>query len=221
MTEYRRGNDGSIEVDETGNHKVLSTGETRWIAIEPSSKKFKYETHWGAAAYPKKVDDAKKAWQRLAPDEVRNIAKRIHAAGMEIPFHQIAATYVSLHGGKLDAVKARIRQGIQNGQLKIPHLRVMAPKSVAIGIINKKHSIGAFKAFPTTYGDVPFQSGMLILVKLDWNAYHRRNILRLSPEHLMYPIDAPAVKAALWKPVPAADAAAIQRILEQAKAASS
>lgn len=207
MNEYRRGNNGEIEKDKEGKLKILQPNETRFIAIEPSSKAYKFDNSdtYGSASYPKKPEDAKKHWRLLQPCEIRGITKKIYNMGMEIPFYQIASIYVSLYGGDHAKIMKRIKKEIKSGEITLPYLSIRGPKSVAIGIIINKERIGKYTYFPTTYGNVPLQNGMLILVKLNYNVYRNKNKLELDKEdviyRLIYPIDAPAVKAAIWKPV--------------------
>lgn len=204
MNEYRRGNDGSIEIDtKTNKPKVLETGESRWIAIEPSNKSFKYNNTntYGSAAYPKKIEDAKKHWRKINGDEIKSTLQYIKGSGMIIPYYQIADTYVSLYGGDIDDVIYKLKNGLSNGKINIKNLYIMSPKSVAIGIINNKNKIGNYSTFPTTYGNIPIVPGMLFLLKLDWNAFIKKNKLKIDKELLLYQIDEPAVTAAIWKPI--------------------
>jgi hypothetical protein len=203
MKEYRRGNNGEIEKDEDGKPKILKPNETRFIAIEPSSKAYKFDNSetYGSASYPKKPDEAKKHWRLLQPCEIRGITKKIYNMGMEIPFYQIASIYVSLYGGDHAKIMNRIKKEIKSGEITLPHLSIRGPKSVSIGIIINKERIGKYTYFPGKYGNVSLQKGMLILVKLNYNVYKNTKKLKLDNENLIYFIDAPAVKAAIWKPV--------------------
>jgi len=235
MKELRRGNDGSIEKDDNGDYKTLKDGDTTWVSIEPSSKVFRFDDgSWGAAAYPKSVEDAKKHWRRLSRSEIVEVTTRITASGMVIPYQQIAATYVSLHGGDLAKVEAQLREGLAAGKpsLGLRHVRVMGPKSVAIGIINSKTS--SLGEFPASYHGVPMKKGTLILVKLSWDDWVRNGKAVLDTSEakykadgvkyvapaLIYPIDAPAVKAALWAPaLDQVTRASITELLEEARRA--
>ena len=207
MNEYRRGNDGAIEIDsKTNKPKTLEPNETRFIAIEPSSKSYIFDDSgtYGSASYPKKPQDAKKAWCKLKQSEIQSITKRIYKMGMEIPYFQIASIYTSLYGGDHTEILKRIKKEIKSGKITIPHMSIRGPKSVSIGIIIDKNIIGTYTYFPTTYGNIPLQNGMLILVKLNYNVYEKTHKLKLDKERiiyrLIYPIDSPAVKAAIWKP---------------------
>lgn len=207
MNEYRRGNNGEIEIDsKTNKPKTLEPNETRFIAIEPSSKSYMFDNSgtYGSASYPKKPEDAKKAWRRLKQDEIQSITKRIYKMGMEIPYFQIASIYISLYGGDHNKIMERIKKELKSGKITIPHMSIRGPKSVSIGVIISNNKIGSYKYFPTTYGNIPLQKGMLILVKLNYNMYIKTHKLILDKEKviykLIYPIDTPAVKAAIWKP---------------------
>lgn len=219
MTEYRRGNDGSIELDKkTNKPKLLEPNEIRYISIEPSNKAFKYENSntYGSASYPKKIEDARKAWRKLKPTEVKSITKKIYKDGIIIPFYQIASTYISLYGGDHEKIMKQIEKEIHAGKITLPHLSIMFPKSLTIGIINTKKNIGVYKYFPTTYANIPLQKGMLFLIKLNYNKFKKSNELKLDKENLIYPIDAPAVKASIWKPIPY-NQKKIKEILEKIK----
>lgn len=220
MPEYRNGNDGKNEVDDNGDIKLLEPNKTIWIAIEPSGKKYKYDDtpYWAAAAYPKPVEGAKEVWDKL--DDVESIIDIYKMLITRIPFFQIASTLVTLNlvnGMSVNECVKILKAGMKDGKSDLGFsgiIQLFRPKSVSIGILVTKNHISQLKSkyFPTSYTRVPFVKGMLLLLKLNIKAWQRGKMQLQSGNHeytiegkaafgkyLMYPIDAPAVRGALWK----------------------
>jgi hypothetical protein len=225
MPEYRNGNNGQIEVRDDGTLKEIGPGETIWITIEPSAKKYKYDgtKHWVAAAYPQKPAKAKKVWEPITnPQTVREIHTTLKQRGMAIPYFQIASTLKSLglletHRLPLQTCVRNLRQGLDEGRIDMGFpgiIQLFKPLSVSIGYrLTQKEQIDRIGAyFPTIYARVPFVKGMLVLLKLNINSWKRGKVtldkadnvykfngVESHRPYLIYPIDAPAVKAALWR----------------------
>jgi hypothetical protein len=225
MPEYRNGFNGKSEVDpQTGKLKQLMPGESRWIAIEPSSKS------WGAAAYPKKMDEAKVIWTRLNKTQVHDTLSRINSNGLKIPYRQISDTLFTLFGKKV-ATKTIKETLERDGSLKAIHRGIIIVKSNAkvIGhlIDNKITFIKKHPIFPMGYGAIPIKKGCLIVIDLtktlrlkegndivkyhlDGKDYTANVIARI--------IDAPAVKGAMWVEMQSQPVACLRRLQTSARA---
>ena len=211
MLEYRSGFDGKTEIDpKTGKPKLLQPGDTRYIAIEPSSKKFKYDQtkQWGSAAYPKDIESAAKVWVPLKPQEVVDTLKVISQKRLVIPYYQIADTIVRLYGDKYGDTKslsAHIRQCMEAGDIKgLPD---------AVSIVRSNARVlgrlvtGGFKhkIFPMGYGEVPIKRGCMIVIDLTEKLDLKDTTTKYTIDGQTYTtpitvriIDGPAVKGAMW-----------------------
>lgn len=198
MTEYRSGRDGKIELDQNNNIKLLDPGESRWIAIEPSDKSFYYaDKHYGAAAYPKKIEDAKNIWTEVKYDDIKKYK-------LVIPYYQIADTIKSLYPNT-QKTHSELIKDIKNG-IPVKHLKIFKSNATAIGRIIKEKT---FDYFPSSYREVPMDIGSLLLIELDPKTKKLKKskftyILdkqKYEKDILVRIIDKPAVKAALWRPV--------------------
>lgn len=219
MTEYRTGFDGKTEIDpKTGKPKVLQPGETRYIAIEPSNKKFKYnEREWGAAAYSKDVESAERVWTKLRPLETAEIIKDVRKAGLTIPYYQIADTICSLYPSVADKkggvknVATILKRGLTSGDVQLgglsnivtvvkSNVKVLGQLVTTTDSFIKKQPI-----FPMGYGAVPVNKGSLIIIDLDAKLRLKDGTVKYVINGETYEtsviariIDAPAVKGAMW-----------------------
>ena len=159
MPEYRTGYDGKIELDHSGNLKLLQPGETVIISIEPSSRIFKFNgtTHWGAAAYPSSAHKISEYFTKLSGPEILETTKQIYANHLEIPFYQISETYKSLYGVDIDLNAETI------GKQLPKHMIIRRSKLSTIGILMKNDKLSNF---PVTYGQIPLVKGTLVQIKV-------------------------------------------------------
>lgn len=208
---FIRGNDGSVEV------KDIQPGETRYIAIEPSSKKYKFYKNteeYAGAAYPKKPDQIKTAWRPIERSaDIRRIHQKLKNKGFVIPYYQIADYLVSLgivQNKTITDVADTLEINRYEFNMGFPgKIKIFRPISVALGFKLTKAQCDSLStnnigALTTTYGTVPIQEAMLINIELDSLFYLRTQKLRFpkNKPRLVYPIDAAAVEAALWESVP-------------------
>ena len=223
---FVRGNDGSLEV------KEIQPGEIRYIAIEPSSKQYVYyknESEYAGAAYPKKPDQMKTAWRPMKQSsDIKRIYKKLETKEFIIPYYQIADYLVSLDIVKnktIDDVIDTLKNNRFDPYMGFPgKIQVFKPISVTLGFkltqkhcdVLKKHDI---TDLTTTYGSVPIQKDMLINIELDSLYYLKTKKLRIRKDIpiLVYPIDAPAVKAALWEPVKSLPKQRIEQLVTEYK----
>jgi hypothetical protein len=220
MTEYRTGFDGKVELDpKTGEPKTLKSGETRWIAIEPSNKKFKYIRSdgtvegWGAAAYPKDIESASKVWVPLKPQEIVDILTDVKKAKLVIPYYQIADTVCSLYPEYekqgVKNVATNLRASMEVGDKTLGGLSgvvsVVRSNAKVLGHFVEDAFIAKQSIFPMGYGEVPIKKDALIIIDLDDKLSLKEANTKyvINGEEYFLPIiiriiDAPAVKGALW-----------------------
>lgn len=237
MMEYRSGFDGKTEVDPTTSKpKLLVPGATRYIAIEPSNKTFKYEgNHWGAAAYPKDMESAKSIWTPLNTKDIPVVLKNITHAGLVIPYFQIADTLCSLYpdvGDDQKFIARKLKIALQTGDADMAGfghiITIMKSNAKVLGHMVRtvtgfptKHNI-----FPMGYGQIPIKKGCLIIIDLDMDMKLKTGDVKymLNGEQYRAPIiarliDAPAVKGAMWTQmvVPATTKKRIPTLIRKAK----
>ena len=208
MPEYLRGQDGVAEVDDAGHLKTMASGETGYLTIEPSAKRFKYRDtrFWGAACYPQSIKRAKEVWRPMNAEEIQSRFKELHS---RIPFYQIADTYLRLYPSEhiTPAVLVKqIRDDMASGVMSLKNIKIFRPVSRTIGIIlNKDLPL----SFPASYQMIPLKSGTLVNIKLESRdklakgsyKYHDN----FEAPYLVYPIEAVAVSAAMWKSEPVSE----------------
>jgi hypothetical protein len=218
MTEYRTGYDGTIELDPiTQQPKQLLPGESRWIAIEPSSKHFRFrdvlhnDIGWGAAAYPKKLMDAKKQWIKMNPSELPMYYKRLTTAQLVIPYEQIADTLRSLYPSiaasySMESLVRYVKEHRLSADFGFPgKVQLFLPTNRGMGyILTKKFlkSLPPPHVFPAKHAGIPLEVGALVLIEPAKGSFEYRdpqtNAIFTFPK-LVRIIDAPARKAAIWK----------------------
>ncbi len=240
MIEIRSGHDGKTElvVDKHSNthpHQ-LEPNETRWIAIEPSNKAFKYDASgtFGAAAYPKKPIDTRSQWTALDATEVVDIHQSIKRAGMAIPYYQIADTLANFYPRVLQdrqmlATMLQTELNAGNPNMGFPgKIKIFKSKARVLG-----HLVAAPKlkfqhrVFPMGYRDVPIERGVLLVIDLESAQplrlksgavkYNAGNGHKVSAPVIARIIDAPAVKGALWTPEAEFDKNKIARLVAKAE----
>jgi hypothetical protein len=218
MTEYRTGYDGTIELDpETQQPKRLLPGESRWIAIEPSSKQFRFrdvlhnDIGWGAAAYPKKPLDAKKQWIKMNPKELPIYYKRLRSAQLVIPYEQIADTLRSLYSSiaasySMESLVRYVKEHRLSTDFGFPgKVQLFLTTNRGMVYILTKKFLKSFPyphVFPAKHAGIPLEAGALVLIEPGKGLFEYRDPLTKSiftfPK-LVRIIDAPARKAAIWK----------------------
>lgn len=206
-----RGNNGEIET------KKVEPGKTVYIAIEPSSKNFKHYKNtkeYAGAAYPKKPEQVKSAWRPIKnSEEIFLVNEKLKQKKFIIPYYEIADFLITLNLTKeknYNTVIKVLKQNNTSPNFGFPgKIKIFRPISITVGFkltqtyLNKlgKSNI---KSLLTSYGEVPLQKGMIINIELDALYFLKTSKFRFNkdkPTVLVYPIDAPAVKAALWGPV--------------------
>lgn len=221
MVEYRTGYDGTTELDPTTHApKQLMPGESRWIAIEPSSKLFTYtneETRvkgWGAAAYPKKLSDARTQWKPMPPDEFPMYHKRLSRAHLVIPYEQIADTLRSLYPSiarsfDLSSLIAYLKKHRLNTDFGFPNkVQIVLPTNHGMGFVLTKRFLDthpSLRLFPAHYATIPLEPGALVLIETTApgtkQTFEYRDPKTQKPftfPQLVRIIDAPARRAAIW-----------------------
>ena len=218
MLEIRSGRDGKTEMVD-GKPHVLATGEKQWIAIEPSNKQFKYDgtKHWGAAAYPKKPDEAESQWVILkSKTAILKLHDSLRKKGLVIPYYQIAETLKSLYPDKFSHITPKLLEAAMvagKADMGLGNVcRLVQSRAIVLGRIvhgsafSKHHPM-----YPLSYRDVPIERGSLLIIDLDdkrkkslksGTVKYRVDGTVVTKPIIARIIDAPAVKAAVWTDIP-------------------
>lgn len=218
MREIRSGRDGSVEL-KNGIPHLLEPNETRWIAIEPSDKSFKYDNsgYYGAAAYPKKTADISTQWKPLNSINMLTIYESLKKARMTIPFYQIAATFISLYPNAKYDVNTLAK--MMKKQLLLGHMdlgmrgkiKVYQSTACVLGLLVKDKKFSSLQpTFPMGYRTVPIDKGSMLIIDLESESSQKLKYgtvkYNINGNEVTAPIiariiDAPAVKGAQWKPL--------------------
>jgi hypothetical protein len=223
MKEIRSGLDGTIELKD-GRPHLLPPNEIRWIAIEPSDKSFYYNPSkkaygYGAAAYPKRLDDARRQWDALDSDEMQAIAKHLIATHNVIPFYQIADTLASLYpevcedGLTVATLALRLEKAFKYSDTTLGYpgkIRVFQSNARVLGwLVQDTKFNRRYSTFPMNYRDVPIEKGSLLVIDLTQKLRLKRQPVKyagkITAPIVARIIDAPAVKGAQWTPLPLND----------------
>lgn len=219
MWEIRSGQDGKTEM-KNGKPPVWDPDEEKWIAIEPSNQSFYYNNkgrHYGAAAYPKSVPDAKKQWVPMTSVDILSTLALLKKHGLVVPIYQIADTLRSLFqlSEPIMDIYKKIEYGLQNGipdlgfpgKIKIFHSAIQVLGHPATDRFIQKQPY-----FPMSYRKVPIEKGALLILDLENGRLKQGSIkyttMDFDTDHVVEVsgamariIDAPQVKGALWLPV--------------------